>query len=72
MVITHANLNVLYHCNGICSHAGTSCRLELVGGWQCWGVINDLAVLKGRGGSSGQKDSLVLAVRWGGLQDIGT
>eukprot|EP00775_Hariotina_reticulata_P005379 gene5379-5614_t len=30
---------------------------------ECWGVIDDLAVLKGRGGSSGQKDSLVLAAR---------
>ncbi|KAF6256640.1 hypothetical protein COO60DRAFT_92934 [Scenedesmus sp. NREL 46B-D3] len=38
------------------------CRLELVGSWQCWGVIEDLAVLRGRG-SSGQRDSLVLAVR---------
>lgn len=38
------------------------CRLELVGSWQCWGLIEDLAVLRGRG-SSGQRDSLVLAVR---------
>jgi hypothetical protein len=40
----------------------SQCRMELVGSWQCWGVIEDLAVLRGRG-SSGQRDSLVLAVR---------
>jgi cleavage and polyadenylation specificity factor subunit 1 len=41
---------------------GGNCRLELVGAWPCWGVIADLAVLRGKG-SSGQRDSLVIAVR---------
>jgi hypothetical protein len=49
-----------------CPHTSSSnsanCRLELVGSWHCWGVIADLAVLRGKG-SSGQRDSLVLAVR---------
>eukprot|EP00878_Enallax_costatus_P012110 GHUV01012643.1.p1 GENE.GHUV01012643.1~~GHUV01012643.1.p1 ORF type:complete len:1562 (+),score=569.41 GHUV01012643.1:165-4850(+) len=44
------------------SSAVPHCRLELVGSWQCWGVVQDMAVLRGRG-NSGQRDSIIIAVR---------
>jgi hypothetical protein len=36
--------------------------LEMVGSYPCWGVICGLSVLRGKG-SSGQRDSIVVAVR---------
>lgn len=45
------------------SHTGSNCRLELVGSWQCWGVVQDMAALRGRG-NSGQRDSIIIAVRY--------